>query len=304
MKIITHTDFDGICCAALFIRKYGNSIDVKYSTVNEAKKLSKIKAKFDYTCDLPKVENSINIDHHKSNYEELVNSGRLAIEDQIDPNALSATDLVYKYLNFENDTIAMEIRELGNLADTAQLPEEYHPLGIILNMNSDNSKILLQISTLLSKFGHDILQTDWIQKNYGKFQEIFEETREKIEKFLKSSPNLPRILVLDTRGIIPGNLSKEVFRPLFKQGVVVIALLYSKSSTEPIRVSFRVTKSNNEQDFYDVSIVAKAFNGGGHRMAAACTPTSKDIPTNLIQELKKITKPTDDIQYLKLLTNN
>jgi len=111
-------------------------------------------------------------------------------------------------------------------------------------------------------------------------------------------------LVLDTRGIIPGNLSKEVFRPLFKQGVVVIALLYSKSSTEPIRVSFRVTKSNNEQDFYDVSIVAKAFNGGGHRMAAACTPTPKDIPTNLMQELKKITKPTDNIQYLKLLTNN
>ncbi|MFX0088129.1 MAG: DHHA1 domain-containing protein [Candidatus Hodarchaeota archaeon] len=300
MKIITHTDFDGVCCAALFLRKFSNEINIEYFTVDEAKKLSDTGIIVDYTCDLPKIGNSINFDHHKSNYEDLVNSGRLTEKDHVDPNAPSATELVFQFLNFEDDPIALEIRNLGNLADTARLPEEYRPLDIILNLNNDDQRALQQISELLSKLGSNILSTDWVQKKYNESREIFNETQKKISEFIDSVPIFPRILVLDTRGSIPGKLAKEVFTPLFKRNVAVIALVYSKSHKESIRVSFRVTKLNNEQDFYDVSIVAKTFKGGGHRMAAACTPTPKDIPTNLIRELNKIAKPNDDIKYFKM----
>jgi oligoribonuclease NrnB/cAMP/cGMP phosphodiesterase (DHH superfamily) len=300
MKIITHTDFDGICCAALFLKKYGNEIDIGYLTVNEAKELSDRGVIVNYTCDLPKIGNSVNFDHHKSNYEDLIDSGRLSEKDHVDPNASSATELVFQFLNFEDDPIALEIRNLANLADTALLPEEYRQLDIILSLNNDDQKILHQISLLLSKLGHDILTTAWVQKKYSESHKIFKKTTETISEFIDSVSIFPRILILDTRGSLPGKLAKEIFKPLFKRDVAVIALIYSKSHKEPIRVSLRVTKANNEQDFYDVSLVAKTFQGGGHRMAAACTPTPKDIPTNLIRELNKIARTTDDIQYFKV----
>ncbi|MHA1332063.1 MAG: hypothetical protein ACTSR2_13415 [Candidatus Hodarchaeales archaeon] len=59
MIIVTHTDMDGVCSAALFIVKYGSDIDIKYVTVNEAKKLHREGFKPDFTCDLPKINNSI-----------------------------------------------------------------------------------------------------------------------------------------------------------------------------------------------------------------------------------------------------
>ncbi len=300
MIIVTHIDFDGICSAALFLRRYGEEVHIRFATVNEAKNLSKSNFKTNYTVDLPKIGNSINIDHHKSNYENLLMTGQLMEEDRVIPTADSATELVYGYLKFKNDSIATDIRKLGNLADTAQLPDIYRPLDIILNMNGDNPKVLRKISTLLSNLGNNILSTTWVQNNYRKYQSVFERTRKKIDIFIESLDEYPRILILDTRGSIPGKLAKEVFRAIFEKGVAVIALIYNKSPNELIRISFRVTKRNNEQDFYDVSLVAKIFNGGGHKMAAACTINSNQIPLSLIKELKKIVRPNDEIRFLHL----
>ena len=298
MKIVTHTDFDGICCAALFLRKYGFKIEIIYATVKEAKELSSSKLSVDYTCDLPKIHTSINIDHHKSNYEELKETNRLTKTDIVDPSAASATDLVFTLLKFENDSIAEEIRELGHLADTARLPSEYRPLDIVLNMNNDDPNVLRIISELLAKKGRQILSTSWLQEKYNETRSIYDETQEKIKNFLDKTKNLPKILIIDTRQTINNKLAKEVFRPLFEHNVAVIALVYSKSASEPVRVSFRVTKT--EQSSYDVSIVAKAFGGGGHRMAAACSVSADKIPNILKEELMRITKPNDTVQYLRL----
>ncbi len=298
VKIATHTDFDGICCAALFLRKFGSNIEIQYLTVKKAKDLSSAGLTFDYTCDLPKIGKSINIDHHKSNYENLKKTNRLSKEDWVDPDASSATDLVFTFLQYKNDSIAEEIQQLGHLADIAELPDEYHPLDIVLSMNNDNVTVLRHISELLARKGRRILTTNWLEEKYQGVHELYEETRKKIDSFLTNVPELPRILILDTRQEIPAKLAKEVFFPFFNRNVAVIALIYSKSPQEGLRVSFRVTKT--EQSFYDVSLVAKTFGGGGHRMAAACSPNPKIVPDGIVQELKKIAKPDDNVQYLKL----
>jgi len=298
MRIVTHTDFDGICCAALFLRKYGLDIDIIFASVKEAKQLSLSNISVDYTCDLPKVGASINLDHHKSNYENLVETNRLTEKDCVDPNADSATDLVFNRLNFNNDPIAEEIRDLGHLADIAQLPDEYRPLEMVLNMNNDNDTFLRRISELLAEYGREILTTQWLKQNHAKVHSIYEKTQKIITDFLSKIKNYPQILILDTRNTIPGKLAKEVFRPIFKRGVSVIAVIYSKSHEESVRVSFRVIKA--KQDLYDVSLVAKAFGGGGHRMAAACSPKKEDIPDKLREELARIIKANDTIQYIYL----
>jgi hypothetical protein len=298
VRIVTHTDFDGICCAALFLRKYGSDIEIIYTTVKEAKRLSRTNFSADYTCDLPKVGDSINIDHHKSNYEELRETNRLEGKDLVNPNAASATDLVFTFLQFEDDPIAEEIRKLGHLADTAQLPDEYHPLAIVLTMNSENPSVLNQISQKLADKGRGILASKWLREKYQEVSDEYDETRKKINDFLENTQSLPRILILDTRQVIHHALAKEVFQPLFERNVAVVALIYSKSSQEPVRVSFRVTKS--EQTFYDVSIVAKALGGGGHSMAAACSLKNEEIPNSLIQELEGIVKPSDTLKYIHL----
>ncbi|MHA1973538.1 MAG: DHHA1 domain-containing protein [Candidatus Hodarchaeales archaeon] len=298
MIIVTHTDMDGICSAALFILKYGTDIEIKYVTVNEAKQLHREGFKPDYTCDLPKIDDSINIDHHKSNFEELIKEKRLLETDVVKPEAASATDLVFKTLELESNTTAVQIKRLGHLADTAQLPDEYKPLDIVLNLNSDNPHFLRQISENLAKMGKNILGSQWLEDNFVALKETYTRTQEVIQNFLKRTKSFPQILILDTRGAIPPKLAKEVFKPLFNLNISVIALIYQKSEKEKLRVSLRVKK--DKQDIYDVSKVARALNGGGHIMAAACNPDPKKFPNNLIKELKKIACQKDEISILHL----
>ncbi len=298
LKIVTHIDFDGICSAALFIRKFGEEIDIIFASVQQAKQFSLEKLQVDYTCDLPKVHQSINIDHHQTNFDDLLASDRLTSSDLVKPDAPSATDLVYRYLEFKNDLIADQIRELGHLADTARLPPEYKPLDIVLNLNVDDSSFLRVISRLLAQHGKAILETEWLRAEHQKVATIYEKAREVIKEFLNAHPLLPQIVVIDTREVIPGKLAKEVFQPFFRHNAVIIALIYKKSSTDLTKVSFRVSKS--EQDNYNVSTVATALGGGGHRMAAACTPNPELIPEIVIEQLLTIKKASDSIKYFSL----
>jgi oligoribonuclease NrnB/cAMP/cGMP phosphodiesterase (DHH superfamily) len=298
LKIVTHIDFDGICSAALFIRKYGEILDIIFATVQQAKQFSREKLVVDFTCDLPKVHTSINIDHHQTNFDELFSSNRLTSSDLVRPDAPSATDLVYQYLGFENDPIADQIRELGHLADTARLPSEYKPLDIVLNLNVENLSFLRTISNLLAQLGKGILNTEWLKLEHKKVVTTYDKTREIIKKFLERHPHLPQIVVIDTREIIPGKLAKEVFQPFFEHNATIIALIYKKSITAPTRVSFRVSKPKQAE--YDVSTVATDLGGGGHRMAAACTPDPESIPQVIIAHLKKIKKASDTIEFYSL----
>jgi hypothetical protein len=298
VKIVTHTDFDGICCAALFIRKFGSSVEIKFATVQQAKQLAEENFPADYTCDLPKVSQSMNIDHHKTNYDNLKKTNRLTERDIVLPGAASATDLVFNYLDFSNDPTAEEIRELGHLADTALLPIEYKPLDIVLNMNVDDLAFLRELSEKLANIGKGILETKWLESHHQRVVSVHQKTQDVITEFLELNPILPCFVIIDSRNSIPGKLAKEVFKPFFDKGVIIIALIYKKSVTEPIRISFRVTKA--EQDNYDVSLVARQFGGGGHRMAAACTTNATDIPQKLMKQLKKIMKPSDTIEYYTL----
>ncbi len=228
----------------------------------------------------------------------MVSSQRLSEKDIVDPNAHSATELVYKYLSFRNDAIARNIRDLGHLADTARLPLEYKPLDVVLNLHSDDPSFLRKISNLLASYGKKILELDWMTKEYNKVVSLFQKTKEKIEGFLQDNPTLPEIVIIDTRNFIPGKLAKEIFKPFFKRKVNIIALIYKKGNQDPVRVSFRVTKS--KQKIYDVSVIAKNLGGGGHRMAAGCTPNTELIPKGLIAQLKTIRKESDKIEYMLL----
>ncbi|MHA1169821.1 MAG: hypothetical protein ACTSRU_18485, partial [Candidatus Hodarchaeales archaeon] len=76
LVIATHVaDIDGIGSAALFLRyhkliKSNKEIIVLFKSVNE---MYRSREEFDYSFDLPKVENvKINIDHHYSNYRKLI----------------------------------------------------------------------------------------------------------------------------------------------------------------------------------------------------------------------------------------
>ena len=151
----------------------------------------------DYTCDLPKISHSVNIDHHRSNYENLVNSNRLTEGDVVLPEVASATDLVFDYLTFSDDPVAEEIRELGHLADTALLPAEYKPLDIVLNMNVDNPSFLRTLSEKLAIHGKNIIKTQWLKDLHEKVVSIHQETQEVIIRFLEGHPMLPRVVLID-----------------------------------------------------------------------------------------------------------
>ncbi len=80
-----------------FLRKYGEKTRIRFATVNEAKLLSKSNFKTNYTVDLPKIGTSINIDHHKSNYENLLMTG------------IIDSDTTFKFLDGLRTGIAVNI---------------------------------------------------------------------------------------------------------------------------------------------------------------------------------------------------
>ncbi|MFW9995757.1 MAG: bifunctional oligoribonuclease/PAP phosphatase NrnA [Candidatus Odinarchaeota archaeon] len=295
LVIAVHSaDIDGLGSAALFLRfhKLINSkkeIKVFFRSVNE---MLTSEEEFDYTFDLPKTENvKINIDHHYSNYNRLINENRLSPSDLVDPSSPAAAKLVYEYFfindDVKKDRIAREIRDLSIAADSGGLPDEFRVLDYLIKWYGDSDVMLRKIVEVIANNGYDSIKHPWILEKYKQFRKILIKTQELVNKFFQKVHDLPEILFLDTNGAIAGKLAKEVVLHSFSRNVVLLAIFSYSTRDKMYAVSFRVRKEN--QNMFDVMDLAEKLGGGGHPMASAARgENQEDFIEKIGTELKAI----------------
>lgn len=297
IRLATHNaDLDGIGSAALFIRackKINRSYSIKYMSVDDAK-ISDLE--LDFVTDLPKIKNAINIDHHQSNFENLLKEEKITDEDRIKPKEPSAAKIVYNYLHnnyFSNDKIAEEIEQISTLSDQGKIPKFFRKIDILIKNYPNQHEKLLKISELFAEKGASLSTDNWIEDEYKKISITFENSKHVLRNYFeKKKKEIPDILVLDVVNAIDQKFSKEAIFYAFSNGIKVLAILSYREQSNKYSVSFRV--ENSVQSLVDVGKVAENLGGGGHKMASAARGINRKLFREKVEiELKVLSEKLD-----------
>lgn len=291
MKVAVHSeDIDGIACAALFLL-VDPSTHIRFLTVHEAHETEE---EFDFIADLPKcLRCKVNIDHHKSNLENLISSGRLSEKDLIDPSSPSAALLVMKYFNLEKNPIAREIVEIANDADRGILNEKTILLDKIIKLHIRDQNYLRKIALVLAKKGSKFDSDKWFKKEAEEVLELLK----KYDNILNAtiSDALSRRLnyvIFDVRWF-PYFIAKDFAQKFALSGGGVGISIYIDPVTNKPRCSIRVSKSF---EFHANKFVQK-LGGGGHEKAAGALLND---PIDLVRNLIEYVRDGEMIAYIRV----
>lgn len=296
MKVATHiSDCDGICSAALILRKYPNAEITFWSPTG----IVKSDDAFDLVTDLPKPKNAkANVDHHISNYEKLKKEGRLTEKDLVDPTAKSAASLLIRYLGLESDPIAQEIEYMATLADTGHLEGENLILDKLIKSSLDDENFLHYLVKVLAERGKAFIKDPEVNKRWNTLKVMYEQLSMKLDYLTNELKISSGILVIDERGAVPYFMAKDVAYKFFEKGVDAVAMIYNDpKSPEKVRVSIRV---NHNCDYVNAREIAESLGGGGHVKAAGILfekPT--DAIAGIVEKMVSVS-PTKSIVFLKL----
>lgn len=205
----------------------------------------------------PQNLNFVNIDHHKSNN----NFGNYNF---VDTSRSSTAEVVFDFLNVNNVYISKDIAEciyLGIYDDSLCLSVERCD-----SKTFDMMSVLTKCGANPGYIGNQFLRRD----SLGKYK-ILPKILETLD-FYKNS-EIASIYVLDSwlsECKCSYDDSKDALDMIFRIDSVMIALFFREENGN-IRVSFR------SKNGVDVSVIAKRFDGGGHKQSAGCTIYATEI---------------------------
>ncbi|MEM1585737.1 MAG: DHHA1 domain-containing protein [Candidatus Korarchaeota archaeon] len=313
-RVAVHSgDLDGICSAAILLL-LSQSIKIDFLSVTEAKKAPAI---YDLVVDLPKIGNAINIDHHETNYEYLSKYNLLEEKDLVDPNAPSATELLAKYFNLENDDHIRKITNIANLADLNEFTEEIYLIDKVIKCHSRDPDALMKIALAIAKYGDEFLKDFWLRSQVSRLEPLLEKCSKFssyiIDETIKKRDS--RAVVLHVESGIPRVCINDILHDFLEAGGQAIVLIntihendiYCPSLATDIgkqsaRISMRVRKANiNAGQFLSL------FGGGGHKCAAGAKLSIEMLPEFLLEVFKLLSMEFGCVLYLninkKILSN-
>lgn len=208
------------------------------------------------------------IDHHISNQA-------FADENEIDPDASSTSELVYRLL--DKDKITKEIAEclyLGIVHDTGVFqysctaPETMEAAAELMRKGIDYSGIIDRTFYQKSYVQNQVLGRALLESR------LFLDGRCIASSLTKEE--------MDFYGVAPKELDGIVSQLRVTRGVETAIFLYELSHHE-FKVSLRATGE------VDVSRIAQKFGGGGHKKAAGVTMqgSANEILALLLAEIEK-----------------
>lgn len=214
-----------------------------------------------------KAKNTLCIDHHISNQS-------FADENHIVPEASSTAELVYRLLDKKN--ITTEIAEylyLGIVHDTG-----------VFQYSSTAPETMEAAADLMRRNirANEMIDKTFYEKTYAQ-NKILGKALE--ESYLLSEGKIIVSCItkemMNDYGVIPKDLEGIVSQLRVTEGVEVAVFLYQIEEDE-FKVSLRASND------VDVSKVAEAFNGGGHKKAAGVSikGTSKEIIEQLAKQIQ------------------
>jgi len=301
-RLVTRSDFDGLVCGALL--KELNLIDE--ITFVHPKDVQDGKVRIterDITTNLPYAKGAhLVFDHHSS---EIERTGREARENHIiDPNALSAARVVYRYYGGRArfPRISDEMMAAVDKADAAQFsaqeilaPTSWVLLSFLMDPRTDlgrfrqfrvsNYELMMQLIDFCRDHTVDeILALSDVKERVNLYREHAPLFREQI---LRCGRVHGDVAVLDLRGediIYAGN--RFMIYALFPQCRLSMHVLWGLKQQNTV---FAIGKSIlNRTSAADVGALCLTYGGGGHTAAGTCqieNSRADEVKAQLIEKL-------------------
>lgn len=281
MRLLTRSDFDGICCAVL-LKELGLISEMVYAHPKDLQDGKINVTKDDILANVPYVPGcGLWFDHHPSEQERLSLQGQYT---GLSVNAPSAARVISDYYGPEKFRHMADMLESVDKVDAAHLTEQevLNPVGwILLGFICDPRTGLgyhkgYRISNL--QFMNELvdhIRTKSIDEilNLPDTQErirLYRENDQKARTFLKERTWIDGpVIVTDARGaseIPPSN--RFLVYSLYPQGNIAIRLIDGKGK-EFVAMSVGYSILNHTATVNVGSLMLK-YNGGGHKAVGTC----------------------------------
>jgi hypothetical protein len=300
MRLLTRSDFDGICCAAL-LKELGLMDEMVYAHPKDLQDGKIPVGKNDILANVPYVPGcGLWFDHHSSEHERLQLAGKYEGKSAIAP---SAARVIYDYYGSEKLSRFTEMLHYVDKVDSAQLTEDeiLNPTGwVLLGFICDPRTGLgyhkdYRISNLA--FMSDLvdhIRTRNIDEILG-----LPDTVERIALYLandhKAREFITRhsvqdgvVLVTDARGaeeLPPSN--RFLVYSLYPETNISIRLIDGKGK-EFVSISVGYSILNRTATI-DVGSLMLKYGGGGHKAVGTCQ-VPYDMADHVLKEIIAVCK--------------
>ncbi len=304
-RLVTRSDFDGLVCGVLL--KEVNLIDE--ITFVHPKDMQDGKVAIsgrDITTNLPYVEGChLAFDHHSSEVER--GGAELPANHIIDPNALSAARVVYRYFGGQTrfPRIGEDIMNAVDKADAAHFttdeilrPEGWALLNFLMDSRTglgrfrqfriSNYELMMKLIDYCRNHTVDqiLALPDVVER-----VDLYNEHEPKFcEQILRCAKTYGDLVVLDLRNeetIFAGN--RFMVYALFPGVRVSMHVLWGMKQQNTV---FAIGKSIIDRSSpIDIGALCLGYGGGGHEAAGTCQVDNVRAPDVMAELIKKLTAP-------------
>ncbi len=291
MRLITHTDLDGVVCA-LLISKVEDISFIKFTDPESIEKRTIYIDKNDIIADLPyHPKCGMWFDHHKSNQpkENMKFKGRFEIEK-------SAARVVYRYYDNPYLEKYAKIVDETDRIDSGDLTKQdiLEPKGLALlslTLESENEKKIddeyrRKIVDMLGLYSiEEILEDKEVKKRIEYALEKRREFFEWCKQNIRLEEN-EKIAICDARGKkIPKAFSNFIIYLVNDNIKVSIKILDNEKKPDTVKLSVGKNIFNEKIDL-DIGSLMKKYGGGGHENVGGCVIEKTELEKKL-EEIKE-----------------
>jgi len=281
MRLLTRSDFDGICCAVL-LKELGLLTEMVYAHPKDLQDGKIPVTKNDILANVPYVPGcGLWFDHHSSEHERLDLQGKFegrsvvaysaarVIADYYGPEKLHRFDEMLRYVD-KVDSGMLNEKEILNPTGWIMLGFICDPrtgLGYHKGYRISNLTFMNElVEHIRTKSIDEILALPDTQERI----KLYKENDQKAQAFLKERSRMEGVVVVtDARGaaeIPPSN--RFLIYSLFPQANIQIRLIDGRAKEfVAISVGYSIT---NRTATVDVGSLMLKYNGGGHKVVGTC----------------------------------
>ena len=300
MRLLTRSDFDGICCAVL-LKELGMMDEMVYAHPKDLQDGKIPVTENDILANVPYVPGcGLWFDHHSSETERNDLEGRYKGSSQMAP---SAARVIFDYYGAEKFERFKELVEYADKVDSAQLSEEeiLNPTGwVLLGFLCDPRTGLGYSKTytisnlaycrkLVDMIGEMSIDEILAHRDTKERTDFYFESTEKAKKFYKTCTwSDGSIVISDFRiaGMAPPS-NRFLIYSLYPEANISIRMLDGKDGEF---VSLSVGHSVlNRTATVDVGSLMLKYGGGGHKVVGTCQvpyEEAEDILHEIVEFIK------------------
>jgi oligoribonuclease NrnB/cAMP/cGMP phosphodiesterase (DHH superfamily) len=281
MRLLTRSDFDGICCAVL-LKELGLMDEMVYAHPKDLQDGKIAVGSNDILANVPYVPGcGLWFDHHSSEKERLSLSGQFKGKSAMAP---SAARVVYDYYGPEKLSRFEEMLHYVDKVDSARLSEDeiLNPAGWVLlgficdprtglgyhkNYRISNLAYMSElVDHIRTKSIDEILALPDTRERIALYLENDQKAKDFLQKY---STQTGPVLVTDARGVdtLPPS-NRFLVYSLFPEANISIRLIDGKGK-EFVAISVGYSILNRTASV-DVGSLMLKYGGGGHQAVGTC----------------------------------